>query len=392
MAKAEPHLIANRFELIIIVLLCFVVSNRLIWLHVDQPLKAITSEFYSTSLAFNQTLSRHCALPLAHDFPQPEPNVVILASPTSPTSPGLALTFLGLCQFDRLDAGSLTNLAPQLITSSAFLTSITARLLTNSWVGGVLAAAVILSRGSVLAAADHAGSFMLLQPIACMFFLLLALYGRIRSQLCLYLGILVSLVSVLVAPVMSIVITPALLLLEIPWKNDKAHTLHTRSWSHMTNTIVALMLMLFLLNEFASSSMTALAVVRDQFLRSFGNHVAPHQIITNTWGHVAEADMHWQISLASISIAAVLSRYFPAQASLTFKLLLVMVGLACFTDGITSKIGPPATDSDFLWGIGIGLDPIVLGLGAAVTWHGLRLLLMTLIADYSRPAASHDNM
>jgi hypothetical protein len=239
----------------------------------------------------------------------------------------------------------------------------------------------------VLAAADHAGSFMLMQPIICMFFLLLALYGRIRSQICLLFGVLVSLVGVLVAPVMSIVITPALLLLEIPWKNDKAQTFQTRAWSHLANTIVALILMFFVLNEFPSSSMTALAIVRDQFLRSYGNHAALQEIITNTWRHLAETDMHWQISFASISIAAVLSRYFPTQASLTFKLLLVMIGLACFADGITSKIGPPATDSDFLWGSAIALDPVVLGLGAAVTWHGLRLLLMTLIAGYSRPAA-----
>ncbi len=89
--------------------------------------------------------------------------MALINSPISSSSPGLALTLLGLCQFDRLHGGSFTNLAPQLITASAFLTAVTARILTSSWVGGILAAAVVLSRGTVLAAVDHAGTFALLQ-------------------------------------------------------------------------------------------------------------------------------------------------------------------------------------------------------------------------------------
>ncbi len=392
MPKAKPQLIANRFELITIVLICFVVSNRLIWLHVDQPLQAITGEFYSTALSFNRTLSQYCRIPVAPNFPQTEPDMALLISPIKAFSPGLALTFLGLCQLDRLHGGSFTSLAPQLITASAFMTAITARILTSSWVGGILAAAVVLSRGTVLAAVDHAGTFALLQPTLCIFFLLLTIYARTGGQSWLNVGWVFLLASVLISPLMAIAILPVLALLGTQRQTAGELKGKALTWQRFSILVGTLLLLLTLLHKYTPSSLSGVTLVRDHILICFRNGVIFKDLIVPTWKHLANADLHWQLSIGAIAIAAVLSRYFPIGAALTLRVLLIMVGLTSLIDGILSKNELPAAESSVLAWIATGLDPILLGLGAGVTWHALRLLLMAMFTDYSRSPAPRDNM
>ena len=318
--------------------------------------------------------------------------MALLISPISASSPGLALTFLGLCQLDRLHGGSFTNLAPQLITASAFMTAITARILTSSWVGGILAAAVVLSRGTVLAAVDHAGTFALLQPTLCIFFLLLTLYARTGGQSWLNVGWVFLLGSVLISPLMAIAILPVLALLGTQRQTAGDLKGKALTWQRLTLLVGTLLLLLTLLLKYWPSSLTGVTLVRDHFLICFRNGVIFKDLIVPTWKHLGNADLHWQLSIGSIAIAAVFSRHFPIGAALTFRVLLTMVGLTSIIDGIILKNELPAADSAVLAWIATGLDPILLGLGAGVTWHALRLLLMAMFTNYSRSPAPRDNM
>jgi hypothetical protein len=318
--------------------------------------------------------------------------MALLISPISAPSPGLALTFLGLCQIDHLHGSSFTNLAPQLITASAFMTAIAVRILTSSWVGGILAAAVVLSRGTVLAAVDHAGTFALLQPALCIFFLLLTIYARTGGQSWLNVGWVVLLASVLISPLMAIAICPVLALLCVQRQNTGQPQGTPLPWQRLTIVVGMLLLLLTLLHKYFPSSLTGMTLVGDHILSCFRNGVLFKDLIAPTWKHLANADLHWQLSLGSIAIAAVLSRHFPNAAALTFKVLLLMVGLTSIIDSIIAKNEQPAADSAVLAWISTGLDPMLLGLGAGVTWHALRLLLMALVTDYSRSPAPRDNM
>lgn len=318
--------------------------------------------------------------------------MALINSPISSSSPGLALTLLGLCQFDRLHGGSFTNLAPQLITASAFLTAVTARILTSSWVGGILAAAVVLSRGTVLAAVDHAGTFALLQPTLCVFFLLLAIYARTGGQSWLNAGCAVLLASVLISPLMAIAISPVLVLLGIRQQNAGQLKDTPLTWQRMTIVVSTLLMLLTLLHKYTPSSLTGVTLARDHLLSYFRNGAIFKDLMVPTWKHLANADLHWQLSIGSIAIAAVLSRYFPNGAALTLRVLLVMVGLTSVIDTIISKNELPTADSTVLAWTSTGLDPILLGLGAGVTWYALRRLLMAVVTDYSRSPSPRDNM
>jgi hypothetical protein len=318
--------------------------------------------------------------------------MALLISPIKAFSPGLALTFLGLCQLDRLHGGSFTSLAPQLITASAFMTAITARILTSSWVGGILAAAVVLSRGTVLAAVDHAGTFALLQPTLCIFFLLLTIYARTGGQSWLNVGWVFLLASVLISPLMAIAILPVLALLGTQRQTAGELKGKALTWQRFSILVGTLLLLLTLLHKYTPSSLSGVTLVRDHILICFRNGVIFKDLIVPTWKHLANADLHWQLSIGAIAIAAVLSRYFPIGAALTLRVLLIMVGLTSLIDGILSKNELPAAESSVLAWIATGLDPILLGLGAGVTWHALRLLLMAMFTDYSRSPAPRDNM
>jgi hypothetical protein len=403
MMTPRPRLISNRFEVVLLILLSFVVSTRLIWLQIDEGSRSITDEFYSTSLAFNRSLGHVCSAGVDPDFPHSTQIADQALDSNALTSPGLALMLWGLCQIERLNVDTYIDIAPHLITMSAFFVAVTARLLTANWVGGLIAAAVVLSRGSVLSGTHLAGTFVLLQPLVCLIFLLLALYARTRDARWLPPAFAFCATAIFVSPLFALLAWPMTLiaaLRAIRQSDSSIFSVH-KLQLHLISMIMALIvfpLIIMALHIYSPSSTRGISTFISQLpqLSSGG-----HRLLLMAGSAIAELeqqDLHWQISVATLALAAALKRFLPSGSGFCALMLLTCSMIALVVDG--GIIAAAARQSDNVEVRRIynmtdalfSLEPLVIGLGASYAWFAVRYLIILVYPDYSSHKLRHGRM
>lgn len=391
-------LIANRFELLLIVLLCFVISTRLIWLYIDDPVIAVTNDFYLTSLAFNHSLAGLCMTPLGYDFPYSMGPIKGGVISSAATSPGLSLVFLGICQFERLDVGSFTALTPHLIALSALLVALILRLLTTSWVAGILAASVVLSRGSVLQATNLAGSFSLLQPTICLLFLLLAAYCRTSDQRWIWGAHVSLLLATLITPILFIATVPtAIALLAYDYRRYRIQKLTSAAPKEVSKALFTLApallypLLLWALVVFAPSSLRTLFELPATFMSAGKGSLA--FTITAVSDRLGVTDLHFVASFSLLVLAYFLIPRLTSKPRLFFNVLFLMLGLGLVIDGLLAeRYLNSAIEIQTVALTLLGFEPLVLGLGAGLLWGYIRTFLATVFPNYGRPRNVHGTM
>ncbi len=395
MSPSAVPLVANRFEVVLLVILSFVVSTRLIWLQIDQPAGEMTSEYDSTALSFNRSLAKLCPVPAEQNFPYPAAGADAQLDPHAPTSPGLAAVFLSICLFDKLDANSFTSLATQFVTLTALLVAVTARLITSSWVGGLLASAVVLSRGSVLQAKTLAGAYSVMQPMVCLYFLLIALYVRSRFAALLPMIFSILGLATLIAPTFAL--TASAVSATLWWNFSKGNRPQNPLSKYsilggLTAVALAYPLILLLLSWIAPSSTKNLLAP----ILPANNPLHPlilfNQALAAGWSAFLGTDAHEKISVVLLLLAAIWTKYLQNGVPFFLRLLILTFVLACITDGALNVMGLPTSATALRSTLLMSMEPLIIGLSAAIAWSGIRILLMTLFPDYSRSKAHRDTL
>ena len=403
MNNAPTPIISNRFEVILMVILSFVVSTKLIWLQMDPHQISVTDEFYSTSLAFNRTLSRGCSIPVGRDFPLSSTPVVATRDPNVSTSPGLALILFTLCNVERLNIGSYSDLAPYFVSIGAFFTAVTARVLTSSWVGGMIAASVILSRGTILQATRIAGSYSLAQPLMCLFFLLLVFYTYAQSALWLALLSVVLAFILILNPLQLLISWPIALMTAIVFfRRQGKHNVPSGRFFQQPSTYLALITLLpiavFLIKKFSPSAVKSLAAVFHLAASSFNNPGALGPWINASFANLKHGDLQWQLSLAVVAICSFASKWLPKGTSHCLRLLFTMTVLAAIIDGALVSSATEATfelSSNYVPGISvatISFEPILVGMSASLVWYFVRHVLIIFYPNYSKAEPPRDRI
>ena len=403
MTFQRPAIIANRLEVVLLILMCFIIATRLIWLQIDDHEHDLTDEFYATSLVFNRNFSSYCAAGISSDFPfSPRPQGAIL-DPDALTSPGLALTLLGICQFKRLELNTYLDIAPHLITASALIVALTTRILTSSWVGGVIAAGVVLSRGSILVGTHLAGTFLLLQPAVAMVFLFIALFARTRDATWLPILFATSLIALAISPLFGLVAWfIAFILVVRAIHQARIHHVHLRQQPLLIISISCALIafpsiILFLHHNFPSSTRGISTLVRQiTQIRTNGNSFT--LLLGSAIAEIEQQDLHWQCSLAALGIASAWRRYLPRGSgfwalSLTTTAIVALIfdgGLIAAAARQTNELSVRRiynmTDAVF------SLEPVLIGTAAGYAWFCARYFIIKVFPNYSSRPRRHDNI
>ena len=204
MALHRHPLICNRFEVVLLILLSFIIATRLVWLQIDEQPLQMTDEFFTTGSTFKRSLSQSCSIAVHGNFPYPEKPEGYSPMATGAVSPGLEAVLWGLCQMKRLTVMEYVELAPLMIGATTFLVAVTSRLLTSSWVGGFVGASVVLSRGSVLEGTHLASTSFLVQLMVSAVLLLTGIYLRSRDARWLPVVFTAAITTILIQPLFSI--------------------------------------------------------------------------------------------------------------------------------------------------------------------------------------------
>jgi hypothetical protein len=404
MPAHRPPIICNRFEVVVLVLLCFIISTRLIWLQIDDRNRTLTDEFYATSLFFTQSPSNRC--PVAPDpaFPDSANFPTIHLDSGALTSPGLGLALVGLCQFKRVSMDSLFSYAPILIGLSSFLIAITSRILTSNWVGGMFAAAVVLSRGTILQGTHLAGTFLFLQPIAALLFLLIALYARTRSPQWLPWVALTSLLSVYVSPLFSLVVWPLNAMIGIrlfrqarrSYANVQRLPLHLFS---IVFSFIAIPLLILKLNSVEPSSTRGVSTFIHQLsLVKADGGSAILLLIGSAMAIFEQQDMHWLASFGLLGLAATWKRFLPRGSGFWALALVGAAAAALLVDGGLTAAAARQTSEQTLRRLYsmtdavFGLEPIIIGAGACYAWFAVRYIIILIFPSYISVSHQHDNV
>lgn len=403
MPTHRSPVISNRFEIVILVLMCFVISTRLIWLQIDDRNRRVTDEFYATSLLFNAFESSECPVPPDSSFPLNGVSEVNFLDTGALTSPGLRLSFVGICQFKRLSLDSFLEYAPVLIGLSTFFIALTARILTSNWVGGMLAAAVVLSRGTLLQGTHLAGTFWVLQPLTSLTILLLALYARSRNYRFLPPFVVACIFCTLVSPVMGIVFWAlnGLIVLRLllhgshsymPFKTFRLHLLPSAC------ALVLLPLVIIYLHRIEPSSTQAVSIVITQARLLVHNWKNMLPLLGSVIAIFEQQDIHWLLSFAMLGIAATWKRYLPRGSGFLALAIISGAAMALLIDGgitsqATKQFTPVVirryysmTDAVF------GLEPLILGAGACYAWFAVRYIIILIFPSYLSVSHQRNNM
>jgi hypothetical protein len=395
MPPSRVPLVANRFEVVLLVILSFVVSTRLIWLQIDQPARELTTEYDSTALSFNRSLAKVCPVPVDQNFPYPLAESDPQIDPHASTSPGLAAVFLSICLFDKLDANSFTSLATQFVTLTALLVAITARVITSSWVGGLLASAVVLSRGSVLQAKTLAGAYSIMQPTVCLYFLLLALFVRSRFAGLLPMIFFVLALATLISPPFVLIASAVSVILWWNASKAKSASNHSRQYLETGGIIAAAAFypaMVLLVGAVAPSSIKNLTALNPTIKNPLDALMIVNQSLGATWSAFLGTDSHEKASVFILLLAAVWTKHLRDGVPFFLRTLVLTFCLACLTDGALHMIAFPTSAQPLRSTLLMSLEPMIVGLSAALIWMGIRIILTNIYPDYSRSKAHRDTL
>lgn len=406
MTLHRPPLITNRFEIVLLILMSFIISTRLIWLQIEDRNPIITDEFYSTSLVFSRSMGGSCPHGMDPDFPFSSIGTDYNPGGTGATSPGLELAFWAVCRAERLSVAAVLDYAPTLIGLSAFLVAVISRLLTSNWVGGLIAASVVLSRGSILKGTHIAGTAIILQPLVCLVFMLMCLYARTRDGRWLpalfatcVLAIVLSPLFALTAWLLCVLLLARLLVLRL-----KTHLSAHRMRVDLMAVVVTLMVLPALtlsLRMFMPSATIPVAIVtKTLFTSSHGLSLMDHFMESARLGlsEINDQDLHWQSSVAFLALAATWKRFLPRGSGFWALTIMVLSLSGLWIDGSLNKAletQTPAMNwplSYKLTGAIASLEPIVIGTASAYAWFAVRSMLVTLFPGYSRSAPQHDKL
>lgn len=405
MALHRPPLICNRFEVVVLILLSFIISTRLVWLQIDQQPLQITDEFYTTGNQFKRSLGQSCQNGIDANFPYPQKTGNYSPLATGTISPGLESILMAICQFKRLTTEEYVGLAPIMIGSSAFLVAVTARILTSNWVGGFIAASVVLSRGSVIEGTHMASTNFFVQLMVSLVFLMAGLYLRSRDARWLPLVFIAALTTIIISPLFSLgtlIIATGLLVRTLNHAHRSKFVLH-RSTLHFVSiisTLVIIPILIVLLKKIMPAATQPIGAV----LRHLGvigvNSASPHIVKTTFVTLLQEIkiqDFHLQSSIAIIAIAATWRRYLP-RGSGSWALIVSLITLSSLSiDGSLRATFVSGVESFWplefkLTGALAPLEPIIVGIGAAYAWFAIRSLIIALFPGYSSPPGPHDRI
>lgn len=405
MALHRPPLICNRFEVVLVILLSFIIATRLVWLQIDEQPRQMTDEFFTTGNTFKRALSQSCASGVDTTFPYPEKTEGYTPLATGSVSPGLEAVFWGVCQVKRLSVEEYVKLAPVMIGATSFLVALTSRILTSTWVGGFVAASVVLSRGSFLEGTHLASSSFFVQFLVSLVFLLTAIYLRSRDARWLPAIFTVAITAILFHPVFALsvfLMTIALLMRTLNHAHRSKFVLHRSSLhfiSIVSMIIIVPVLVLALRSIMPASTSPIGAVLRHLEVmgnsNSATNQGRPPFVTLLT--ELQHQDFHFQCSLALIAIAATWKRYLP-RGSGFWAMLVFGLGLVALTiDGALRAVLLAGLESYWpmalkLTGAIAALEPVIIGTASAYAWFTLRALLMAVFPSYSSPPGAHDRI
>lgn len=403
MTLHRPPIIANRLEVVLLILTCFIIATRLIWLQIGDQGHSLTDEFYATSLAFSHSWPSLCSAGADPEFPFAAQSLGHPLDPDALTSPGLALSLLSICQFKRLELDAYLDFAPHLITMSAFVVAVTARILTSSWVGGVIAAGVVLSRGSILVGTHLAGTFLILQPAVALVFLLLALYARTRDATWLPILFATCVVSLAISPLFGLLAWPLAAMIglrAIEHARGTNFAIH-RLPLHVISIGAALIVfpaLIFVIHSYLPSSTRGVSTFIKQIgqFRLNGNSVT--LLMGSAIAELEQQDLHWQCSLAILGFAAIWKRFLPRGSGFWALAIAITALIALIVDGAliaaaarqTNEIGVRRiynmTDAVF------SLEPVLIGTAAGYAWFCVRYLVIRLFPAYSSRPRQRDSI
>ena len=403
MTLHRPPLISNRLEFIVLILLSFIISTRLIWLQIEDRPPAITDEFYGTSLIFNRTLAHSC--PTAPDSNFPYSSTAVEHSPSSNgvTSPGLEVFLWAICHTERLSVRSFMDYAPILIGLSAFLVALTSRLLTSNWVGGLLAASVVLSRGSILQGTHVAGTAVLIQPMICLVFGLMCLYARTRDARWLPVISAAAVLSIVISPLFALMAWPLFLILlaRTSIHARKTHFSIHRFRLHMLTILTTLAVIPALIASLrwaAPSSTTAIgAFIKALYIYGLRPFEIQKLAELAAMG-LAEAqrqDLHWQSSMALLALAATWTRFLPRGSGFWALAVFLLNLISLIIDGHlvgTLETQIPEISSTLAYrmtGSVTSMEPLLIGTAASYAWFAVRTVIISIFPGYSSPAYAH---
>jgi hypothetical protein len=382
-------LISNRFEVFLLILLSMVVSTRLIWIQIDERQHHLTSEFYSSSLAFRKNLAPLCAAGVDPGFPIDGDVDTSLLDASAQVSPGLLASFAMTCQLHRLSVSQWLGLGTHLTTLTAFLVALTARVLTRNWVSGIIAAAVILSRGSLVKIAHTATAMALTQPVVAAFFLVGALFTRTRDPLLIPVMNMVIILAVFMSPVLGLVVWPPLIALSFYlWnKSRRGHWPRSEILPAIISTLVAVIaipLMIFMMRWYLPGTTLAVAETVHQLWPLTNAWSNAPNIISSVIAAIETQDFHWQASIAIMTLATTWRRFLPSGSGAWSGGLLLLIVSALVVDG---ALIAAATRQDIdatimrYFGMASGLasfEPVIIGVSAALSWFALKKSLAML--------------
>ncbi len=386
--------ITNRFEVVLLILLSFIVSTRLIWLQLDDRAPSITDEFYASSLYFKRELAPLCPEGVDPGFPYgPNPPDQSL-DPQATISPGLLTNFLALCQKTRLRTETWASFAPHLTTLTAFSTAVAMRLATSNWVAGMLTASVVLSRGSIAQGTHLTGTYLILHPMVSMAMLIAILYARSRDPRFIPALTTALVFCIFISPLFALISWPLLILvcgnLLKSARNSKVG-LH-RSRVPLLSILIALLVipgLVWILHVKIPMSTAGIGTFLNQFIKL--THAPGHltHLLGSATAEMESQDFHWQASLAAIALAATWRRRLPNGSGFWAIMLLVMTFTALVVDGtITSEAARQKNEILLLHFYHMreavfSLEPLIIGAGAGYTWIAVRKLIIMIFPRYS---------
>ncbi len=380
--------------MVLLILLSLIISTRLIWLQLDHRNPLITNEFYASSLYFKRELSPLCPDGVDPSFPYPQTTGYQSLDPQATVSPGTVLGLLLVCQGERLRLDSVAAFAPHLTTMTAFLTALSLRLVTSNWVAGILAAAVVLSRGSIAQGPHLTGTYLLLHPAITLTMVIAALWARSRDARLIPMLTAAMVVCVFIAPLFGLIACPLLCLLGV-------HIFLTSQQSHVglhryRLPLFAIMLAMFVIPALIWVLHLKIPMATSgtgTFIRQITRMIhAPGSLMLLIGAAIAEMesqDFHWQVSLAMIALAVTFRRRLPDGSGLWAGMLLLMAVMALLIDGaIIAEAARQSHEASLIHFYHMreavfSLEPMIIGAGVGYGWMAVRKLIITLRPSYS---------
>jgi hypothetical protein len=401
----RPPLICNRFEVVVLILLSFIISTRLIWLQIDERPPLISDEFYATSTVFKRSLAQSCSKGLDSNFPYSPRTDGYTPLATGTFSPGLEALLLAVCQTKRLTIEGVMDFVPIMIGTSAFLVALTARLLTSTWVGGFIAASVVLSRGSILQGTHLAATLSIQQVMVTLTMLMACLYMRTRDARWLPATFVVCFFSIMMSPLFSL---SAWMLSLILLARALNHALRSqfsvhRFRLHLFSTLSMLLIvpvLVLVLRQIMPTSTSAISAVLYHFSPKDAPLNALFVINSSfvTWlSELRKQDFHFHASLALIAVAATWKRHLPRGSGFWAMAVTFLSLVALLVDGALRAFYLAGAESP--WALNLKLtgavepfEPLIIGSAAAYVWYAVRLVMLALFPSYSSHPVVHDRI